>query len=103
MTIGSELINKVPGRVLKASMTLNTPLAIIVAALIIGGCVLGSAYLDRYQIATTVSAGTPIAWKLNKHTGKLVACELAVNPNPFEQMDTTDNPVNKVVVQCADQ
>ena len=103
MTIGSELINKVPGRVLKASMTLNTPLAILGAGLIIGGCILGSAYLDRYQIATTVSAGTPIAWKLNKQTGKLVACELAVNPNPFEQMDTTDNPVDKIMVQCANQ
>jgi hypothetical protein len=81
----------------------NTPLAVIMAAIIIGGCVLGSGCFDHYQIATTVSNDTPIAWRLNKLTGQMVACELAKNPNPFEQMDVTDSAVNKLVVQCGNE
>jgi len=81
-------------------MTLNTPLAIVGAAFIIGGCLLASDYFERYQIATTVSNDTPTVWRLNKRTGQVVVCELARNPNPFEQMDTTDNMVDKLVVQC---
>jgi hypothetical protein len=84
-------------------MTQITPLAIFAAAIIVGACTLASGCFDRYQIATTVSNDTPIAWRLNKSTGQMVACELAKNPNPFEQMDTTDNTVNKIVVQCGNQ
>lgn len=88
-------------RVLKDSMTLTLPLAIIAASVMIGGCVLGSGCFDRYQIVTM--GNTPMVWRLDKLTGHIVVCELAKNPNPFEQMDSTDNPANKLVIQCGNQ
>jgi hypothetical protein len=72
--------------------------AILAAALIIGAAIFASNYTDRYQIVTTVSNGDPVAWRLDRHTGDIVLCEIA--PDPFAGLVPGTRPVDRFVVQC---
>ncbi len=79
-------------------MTYSVPLAILGAGLIISGAIFASSYFDRYQIVGMVSNDDPIAWRLDRHTGNIVICELA--PDPFAGLVPGTRPVDHIVVQC---
>ena len=69
-------------------MRLTLPLAVVIAAILIGGSILGAVwedhYLqDRYELVTPVGSERPIGWRLDKRTGTVTLCELGPQQNPF--------------------
>ncbi len=98
ITRGSPLIIKIPERVFGVAMTLSTPFAIIIGAAMIGASILGSSYFDRYQIATSVSNDTAIAWVLDKRTGHISVCNLA--PDAMGEAIPDSRGIDKIDVQC---
>ena len=55
--------------------------AIVVAALLIAGAIIGAQFIPRYQIAAaTDAAGNAFAWRLDIHTGDVEACTFVKNP-----------------------
>jgi hypothetical protein len=79
-------------------LTFSVPLAIIGGAVIIGASIFGSSYFDRYQIATSVSNDTAIAWILNKRTGNVFVCNLV--PSLMGEEIPNLRSIDKVDVQC---
>jgi hypothetical protein len=82
----------------KLSSITTIPVAIFGASLVVGAAIIGSSYLDRYEIVTTVSNDSPLAWRLNRQTGEVVPCEVVTDP--FGQLIPGSRPVDKIAVEC---
>jgi len=86
-------------RVLLAITTIQA--AVLAAALIVGAAVLFDGLWNPYQIAATPTDGNPAIWRLNKHTGEIVACTPVANP--FAALAPNSRAIDRIMVVCADQ
>ncbi|MEI6200443.1 MAG: hypothetical protein WCP68_00670 [Enhydrobacter sp.] len=54
---------------------MSNAVAIVLAAVIIGGSIVYAQFVDRYQISATQGGNdAPVAWRIEAHSGALVAC-----------------------------
>ena len=86
---------------------MTTQGSVILAAIIIGGSILGASFIDPYQLA--MDGGGPdgsYAWRINKRTGQVVACQ--VTYDPFKLGGDVENAPAKpqakpmVIIECGD-
>lgn len=80
---------------------------VLVAAFIVGGSIVYSSYMGRYELATSDLNGSPVAWRLDRGTGTIVPCIIAAKkakqpPNVFDQLpDVVErHDVDKIAVEC---
>jgi hypothetical protein len=86
------------------------PGAIVIAGALIGASIVGavweSHYLEgRYELVTSSGSDSGLGWRLNKHTGVVVPCELAKSSDPFLDMPPLRGsppvrPVDRIEVEC---
>ena len=85
---------------------MKTQFSIILSALIVGGSIVAASVLDRYQLAIGADQGDAYAWRINKHTGEVVACQIVYDP--FKPGGDIFNAPAKpqakpmVVIECGD-
>jgi hypothetical protein len=69
---------------------MKSPLAIVLAALIVGLSIIGARFVPKFEISSAVdAAGNAFAWRINTRTGKIEACSLLPvdgSPDPFENI-----------------
>jgi len=73
------------------------PFAIIVCAILIGGAIIGTQFVNHYQIVAAGGEGNVVAWRLNTRTGEIDYC--IASQNPFNQFDT-DTKDHMFSVEC---
>jgi hypothetical protein len=77
----------------------STPLAMVFGAIIIGGAIVGTQFIGRYQIVPAVAAqGDPFVWRLDTRTGEIESCTFY--KNPFDQFDPDAKQTSKVTITC---
>jgi hypothetical protein len=68
----------------------RTPIAIILAAFILGLSIIGARFVPRFAISSAVdAAGNAFVWRVNVRTGNIEACSLSPvdsSPDPFENI-----------------
>jgi hypothetical protein len=81
---------------------MTTQGSIILAAMIIGGSILSAAFIDQYQLAM----GGDSAWRINKRTGQVVACQIIYDPfktaRDFSNAPAKPQTKPMVVIECGD-
>jgi hypothetical protein len=82
--------------------------SIVLGAIIIGSSILGASFIDQYQLSIggAEESDGSYAWRINKRTGQVVACQIVYDP--FKVGGDIDNAPAKpqrkpmIIIECGD-